>query len=361
VTTAAPAPARTSLVTLDDLEDAARVLRGVVVRTPLLPVSALAAGPDAPVWVKPEMLQPSGAFKLRGAYYFLSRLSEAERARGVVAPSSGNHAQAIAMAAALFGVKCTVVMPTTVTAAKREGAARLGARVELAGTKTHERLARAEEIVEAEGATLVPPYDHPWIIAGQGTAGLEIVEDLPEVATVIVPVPYDHPWIIAGQGTAGLEIVEDLPEVATVIVPVGGGGLSAGVAAAVKLRRPEARVIAVEPTGAPKLARAREAGRPVRLPHTHSLADGLMAVEVGHLPFAHHERFVDEVVSVDDDALIDAMRLLLDRTKLVTEPSGAITVAALMSGRVHTEGPTVAVLSGGNIEWPGLLELLGGR
>jgi threonine dehydratase len=329
VTTAAPAPARTSLVTLDDLEDAARVLRGVVVRTPLLPVSALAGGPDAPVWVKPEMLQPSGAFKLRGAYYFLSRLSEAERARGVVAPSSGNHAQAIAMAAALFGVKCTVVMPTTVTAAKREGAARLGARVELAGTKTHERLARAEEIVQAEGATLVPPYDHPWIIAGQGTAGLEIVEDLPEVATVIVP--------------------------------VGGGGLSAGVAAAVKLRRPEARVIAVEPTGAPKLARAREAGRPVRLPHTHSLADGLMAVEVGHLPFAHHERFVDEVVSVDDDALIGAMRLLLDRTKLVTEPSGAITVAALMSGRVHSEGPTVAVLSGGNIEWPGLLELLGGR
>jgi threonine dehydratase len=329
VTTAAPAPSRTSLVTLEDLEDAARVLRGVVVRTPLLPVSALAAGPDAPVWVKPEMLQPSGAFKLRGAYYFLSRLSATERARGVVAPSSGNHAQAIAMAAALFGVPCTVVMPTTVTAAKREGAARLGARVELAGTKTHERLARAEEIVQAEGATLVPPYDHPWIIAGQGTAGLEIVEDLPAVATVIVP--------------------------------VGGGGLSAGVAAAVKLRRPEARVIAVEPTGAPKLARAREAGQPVRLPNTHSLADGLMAVEVGRLPFAHHERFVDEVVSVDDDALVGAIRLLLDRTKLVTEPSGAITVAALMSGRVRADGPTVAVLSGGNIEWPGLLELLGAR
>lgn len=329
MTAAAPAPTRTSLVTLEDLEDAARALRGVVVRTPLLPVPALAGGPGAPVWVKPEMLQPSGAFKLRGAYYFLSRLSAAERARGVVAPSSGNHAQAIAMAAALFGIPCTVVMPTTVTAAKREGAARLGARVELAGTKTHERLARAEEIVQAEGATLVPPYDHPWIIAGQGTAGLEIVEDLPAVATVIVP--------------------------------VGGGGLSAGVAAAVKLRRPEARVIAVEPTGAPKLARAREAGRPVQLPNTHSLADGLMAVEVGHLPFAHHERFVDEVVSVDDDALIGAMRLLLDRTKVVTEPSGAITVAALMSGRVRIEGPTVAVLSGGNIEWPGLLELLGER
>jgi threonine dehydratase len=327
MTTAIPANESATLVSLEDLEGAAQVLRGVAVRTPLLAVSALSAA-GASVWVKPEMLQPTGAFKLRGAYYFLSRLSPQERGRGIVAPSSGNHAQAVAMAASLFGVPCTVVMPTSVTPAKREGAERLGARVVLAGLTTADRMARAEEIVRSEGATMVPPYDHPWIVAGQGTVGLEIVEDLPDVRTVLVP--------------------------------VGGGGLSAGVATAVKLSVPNARVIGVEPAGAPKLSRARAAGRPVRLEHTQSLADGLMAVEVGHVPFAHHQRFIDEVVTVDDETLRPAMRVLLDRAKLVTEPSGAITVAALMSGGVRAEGPTVAVLSGGNIEWTGLQELLGG-
>jgi threonine dehydratase len=145
----------------------------------------------------------------------------------------------------------------------------------------------------------------------------------------------------------------------TVLVPVGGGGFSAGVAAAVKLSLPRARVIGVEPSGAPKLTRAREAGRPVRLEGTDSIADGLMAVEIGHLTFAHHQRFLDDVVTVDDAALGGAMRLLLDRMKLVVEPSGAITVAALLEGRVQPRGPTVAVLSGGNIEWSGLCELLG--
>ncbi|HYD52463.1 MAG TPA: threonine/serine dehydratase, partial [Gemmatimonadaceae bacterium] len=315
--TIATAHESTTLVTLDDLEAAARALRGVAVRTPLLTLSGLST-PGAPVWVKPEMLQATGAFKLRGAYYFLSRLTPEERARGVVAPSSGNHAQAVAMAASLFGVPCTVVMPTTVTAPKRAGAERLGARVELAGTTTADRMARAEALVRDEGATMVPPFDHPWIVAGQGTAGLEIVDELPAVQTVLVP--------------------------------VGGGGLSAGVATAVKLRLPHARIVGVEPEGAPKLTRARAAGRPVRLERTHSLADGLMAVEVGQVPFAHHERYLDEVVTVDDDALVPAMRLLLDRAKLVTEPSGAITVAALLSGRVRAEGPTVALLSGGNVE-----------
>jgi len=328
MTTTVTAPESATLVTLDDLEAAARALQGVTVRTPHVAVSALSR-PDAPVWVKPEMLQATGAFKLRGAYYFLSRLSPEERARGVVAPSSGNHAQAVAMAASLFGIPCTVVMPTTVTAPKRVGAERLGARVELAGTTTHDRMARALEIVRTEGATLVPPYDHPWIIAGQGTAGLEIADDLPEVRTVLVP--------------------------------VGGGGLSAGVAAAIKLRLPTARVVGVEPAGAPKLTRAREAGQPVRLERTRSLADGLMAVEVGAVPFAHHQRFLDEIVTVGDEALVPAVRLLLDRAKLVTEPSGAITVAALMSGRVRADGPTVAVLSGGNIEWSGLRALLEGE
>lgn len=311
-----------SLISAAELEDARRTLSGVAVRTPLLPAPYL--GDD--VYLKPEMLQRGGAFKLRGAYNFLARLDPATRSRGVVAPSSGNHAQAVALAARLLGAPAVVVMPTTVTAAKRAGAERLGARIELAGTTTADRMARALEIVETEGATLVPPYDDPLIIAGQGTIGLEIADDLPAVATVLVP--------------------------------VGGGGLSAGVATAIKLRRPDARVIGVEPVGAPKLSRAREAGSPVKLEHTTSIADGLLAVEIGHLTFEHHSRYIDDVVLVDDAAMRRAVRTLLDRAKLVTEPSGAITAAAVMEGRVRVSGPTVVVLSGGNIEWQGLAALM---
>jgi threonine dehydratase len=318
----------TQLVTLRDLEAAARVLAPVAVRTPLLPSDALSDLVGGPVWIKPEVLQRGGAFKFRGAYNFLSHMDPAVRSRGVIAPSSGNHAQAVALAAKLFGVPATVVMPTTVTPAKRTGAERLGARVELAGTTTADRMGRAEELVASEGLTLVPPYDHPMIIAGQGTVGLEIADDLPNVEAVLVP--------------------------------VGGGGFSAGVASAIKLRLPNARVIGVEPTGAPKLSRARAAGKPVKLEHSGGLADGLLAVEIGTLTFAHHQRYLDDVVLVDDAALRRAMRLLLDRMKLVVEPSGAITVAALLEGRFTPRGPTVAVLSGGNIEWDGLRELLGG-
>lgn len=311
-----------SLISASDLDDAASTLDGVAVRTPLLPAPYLGEG----VHLKPEMLQRGGAFKLRGAYNFLSRIDPASRARGVVAPSSGNHAQAVALAARLLGAPAIVVMPTTVTAAKRGGAERLGARIELAGTTTADRMARALEIVAEEGATLVPPYDDPHIIAGQGTIGLEIADDLPDVATVLVP--------------------------------VGGGGLSAGVATAIKLWRPKARVIGVEPVGAPKLSRARDAGRPVKLDRTHSIADGLLAVEIGNLTFEHHARYIDDVVLVDDAAMKRAIRLLLDRAKLVAEPSGAITAAALMEGRIRVSGPTVAVLSGGNIEWSGLAALV---
>jgi threonine dehydratase len=316
------------LVTLGDIESAARGLAGVAVRTPLLAFDALSEAIGAPVLVKPEMLQRGGAFKFRGAYTYLSRLSAAERAKGVVAPSSGNHAQAVALAAKLFGVPATVVMPTTVTEAKRGGAERLGARVVLAGTTTKDRYDKALEIVRTEGGTLVPPYDDPAIIAGQGTLALEIADDAPDVGTVVVQ--------------------------------VGGGGLSAGVATAIKERVPGVRVIGVEPAGAPKLSQARAAGHPVRLEKTSSLADGLMAIEVGRLPFAHHARYVDEVVTVEDEALAPAVRLLLDRLKLVAEPSGAITIAALMQGLVRptNKRPVVAVLSGGNIEWSGLRELL---
>jgi threonine dehydratase len=314
------------LITLADLEEAAARIAPVAVRTPLLPFDHASELLGAEIWVKPEMLQRSGAFKFRGAYNFLAQLGDAERRRGVVAPSSGNHAQAVAMAARMFGAPAVAVMPTTVTPAKRAGAERLGARIELAGTTTQDRWDRAVELVEAEGLTMVPPYDHAWIVAGQGTLGLEIAEDMPDVGTVLVP--------------------------------VGGGGMSAGTAAAVKLRAPNARVIGVEPSSAPKLTLARAAGRPVRLDATSGLADGLLAVEVGTLPFAHHEAYVDEVITVDDSALRGAMRVLFDRMKLVAEPSGAITVAALLERLVAPRGRTVAVLSGGNIEWSGFAPLL---
>lgn len=316
------------LVTVADLEAAQRTLKSVAVRTPLLPMDVLSERVGFPVYIKPEMLQRSGAFKFRGAYNFLSRMNPDDRARGVIAPSSGNHAQAVALAAKLFGVTATVVMPTTVTPAKRAGAERLGARVVLAGTTTGDRMGKAEELVREEGLAMVPPYDHPWIIAGQGTVGLEIAEDLPNVEAVLVP--------------------------------VGGGGFSAGVAAAIKLRCPDARVIGVEPTTAPKLSSARAAGKPVKINQTGGLADGLLAVQIGDVTFAHHQKYMDEVVLVDDAALAGAMRLLLDRMKLVVEPSGAITVAALLEGKFKPRGPTVAVLSGGNIEWDGLRGLFGG-
>ncbi len=230
------------------------------------------------------------------------------------------------MAAQLFGCPATVVMPTTVTSAKKNGAERLGARVVLAGTTTDERYDRAVELSRNDGSVLVPPYD-----------------DL---------------FIIAGQGTVGLEILDDMKDVSTVVVPVGGGGLSAGVAAAIKLSGSSARVIGVEPTGAQKLTRARAAGKPVRLESTKSLADGLMAVQIGDITFAHHKQFIDDVVTVDDDDLFDAMRHIINRMKLVVEPSGAITLAAIMTGAIKVVGPTVVVLSGGNIEWDGLVELL---
>jgi threonine dehydratase len=321
-----PDSTASALVSLEALRAAAAGLRGVAVRTPLLRAESLSEHLGASVLLKPEMLQRGGAFKFRGAWTFLSKLAPEARERGVIAPSSGNHAQAVALAARLYGVPATVVMPTTVTPAKREGAERLGARVVLAGTTTKDRMDRAMELVAQHGMTLVPPFDDPTIIAGQGTVGLEIVEDLPEVETVLVP--------------------------------VGGGGLSAGVATAVKRLRPHARVVGVEPAGAPKLTRAREAGEPVTLDGTHSIADGLMSIRVGTVPFAHHQAFLDDVVTVDDASIVRAMRHLLDRCKLVAEPSGAITVAALLERRVEPRGATVAILSGGNIEWAGLTDLL---
>ena len=320
------ATADTQLVTLQDLRRAQEILAPVAVRTPLLFDDVLSEKLGAEIRYKPECLQRSGSFKFRGAYNYLSSLPADVRSRGVVAPSSGNHGQGVAMAARLYGIPATVVMPTNVTSAKRGGAERLGARIVLAGTTTHERADKAREICDAEGLTMVHPYDDAMIIAGQGTVGLEIVEDLPDVAVVLVP--------------------------------VGGGGLSAGVATAVKLMAPNVKLVGVEPVSAPKLYKARAQGSPVRLEATGGLADGLQATEIGGRPFMHHQAYLDDVVLVDDDPLPLAMKHLMDRLKIIVEPSGAITVAALMTGAVSPSGKTVAVLSGGNIEWQGLQKLL---
>jgi threonine dehydratase len=315
-----PAP---PLVTLAEIAAAARALEGVTIRTPLL---AAGAELGERVFLKAESLQRGGAFKLRGAYTFVASLAPEARAKGLVAPSSGNHAQAVAIAGKIFGVPVTVVMPTTVTPAKRAGAERCGARIELAGTTTKHRMDRALEIVARDGAALVPPYDDRRIVTGQGTVGLEIVDALPDVETVIVP--------------------------------VGGGGLSAGVATAVKLSRPGARVVGVEPASAPKLTRAFEAKAPVEIPASSGLADGLLAVQIGAVPFAHHRAYLDDVVTVPDDALPRAVRHLVERERLVVEPSGAIGVAALLEGLVARRGATAVVLSGGNVAWETLAAVI---
>ena len=315
------------LVGLEAIRAAARTIAKVAVRTPLLPLDELGAQLGVTVLVKAENLQRVGAFKLRGAYNVVSQLV-AGGARGVITYSSGNHGQAVAFAARQFGVRAVIVMPETATAAKRGGVERLGGEIVLAGRTSADRYARAMELAREQGLAVVPPYDHPGIIAGQGTVGLEIVEDCPEVATVVVP--------------------------------VGGGGLSSGVAAAVKGLRPSAEVVAVEPEGAPKLNTSLREKRRVTLEKTGSLADGLITLSVGALNWEHLSRLVDRAGTVPDQALREAVRYLLERRKLVVEPSGAATVAWLRAQAAGSvRGPVVAVLSGGNVEWEGLEALLG--
>jgi threonine dehydratase len=314
------------LVTLDAIRAAAEALTEVAVRTPLLPADSLAERVGVPVFVKPESLQRVGAFKLRGAFTLVRRL-RAEGSRGVITYSSGNHGQAVAYAAKHYGIRAVVVMPETVTPAKRRGVERLGGEVVLAGRTSVDRYQRAMVMAREEGLAVVPPFDHPAIIAGQGTVGLEI-------------------W-------------EDCPDVATVVVPCGGGGLSSGVATAIKGLAPAASVVTVEPDGAPKLARSLAEGRRVTLERTDSIADGLITLHVGELNWAHLSRFVDRAVTVSDAAIRGAMRFALDRLKLVLEPSGAATLAWLLEVPAGTlKGPVVAVLSGGNVEWEGLSALL---
>jgi threonine dehydratase len=309
------------LVSLSDIRHAAARISGVARVTPLLDVSLSlpASARLRRLSVKCENLQPAGAFKIRGAYNMLAQLGSAERASGVITYSSGNHGQSLALAAHLLGIRAVIVMPTTVPAIKVEGARRYGAEVLFEGTTTLQRKARAEAEAASRRLKMVPPFDHPWIIAGQGTVGLEILEQAPDAATVYVQ--------------------------------VGGGGLISGIAAAIKRVRPAVRVIGVEPEGAPKMSTSLAAGHPVTLPATSSVADGLLAVRPGEITFPHVQALVDEVVTIPDARTLEALRFLFREAKVVVEPSGAITVAAaLAAAGTPAAGAAVAVLSGGNVE-----------
>ncbi len=317
------------LVTLEEVQAAARRLRGVARRTPLVRVEL--PGRPADVWLKCESLQHGGAFKLRGAYHLISRLSPEVRERGLVTYSSGNHAQGVAYAARLFGVPAVIVMPEDAPRVKVEGTRRLGGRVVREGTTTTERQRRAEAIVEERGGTIVPPFDHRDIIAGQGTVALEILEQLRRAAET-------------GQGAVGTP--------GLVLVPVGGGGLIAGHLVALREAEPGCRVVGIEPTGAASMRRSLEAGRPITLESVETLADGLKPVRPGDLTFRHVQEGGVEVVCVEDDDLVEAIRFCW-RQGLVVEPSGAATVAALLAGKVdpgEVEGDVVAVLSGRNVD-----------
>jgi threonine dehydratase len=306
------------LVTLEDVQAAAAAIAPHFVHTPLLPF-------DSRLWIKPESLQPIGAFKQRGAVNALSRIPSEDRPRGVVAYSSGNHAQAVAHAAKILGMPAAIVVPENTPQLKIDATRAHGAEVFVVGT---ERESRAYELVEERKATLIPPFDHADVIAGQGTIGLEIVADLPDVAAVLVP--------------------------------VSGGGLISGVAAAVKALRPNVRVIGVEPELAGDTAASFAAGERVHWDahdRARTVADGLRA-EVSELTWAHIREYVDDVVTVSEDEIRDAVRQIARRTRIVSETSGAVAVAAHLN-RDLPAGPAVAIVSGGNIEPKLLASILG--
>lgn len=322
------------LVGLDAIRDAAERIRGVARRTPLVDTEVGDGRP--PLWLKCENLQHGGAFKVRGAYNFIAALPPADRERGLITYSSGNHAQGVAYAAREFGARAVIVMPEDAPSVKRDGTRRLGGEIVLEGLTTEERKERAEELARERGFTVVPPFDDPAIVAGQGTVGLEIVDQLARAAR--------H---------AGRDPEAPAARPALALVPVGGGGLVSGVAAALSAAAPGCRVVGVEPEGAASMRASLEAGRPVTLEHVESVADGLKPVRPGDVTFRHVRELVDEVVTVTD-AEIRAATLWTLRRGLVAEPSGAAAAAALLSGRVDpppaAEGATAAVVSGGNVD-----------
>jgi threonine dehydratase len=321
VSSAPPSGAATAavpLVSLADVEAAREILDGVVRRTPLEGCRVLSASCGGPVFFKCENLQRAGSFKIRGAYVRIARMTDNERARGGVAASAGNHAQGVALAASLLGARATIVMPQSAPLPKIEATGAYGADVRLYGHSVDEALIEAERIAGDTGAILVHPFDHPDIIAGQGTVGLEILEQCPDVRTIVVS--------------------------------MGGGGLVSGIASAVKAKRPDVRIVGVQAAGAAAWPESLQEGHPVALTQMQTMADGIAVGRPGLITFAHVAQLVDEVVTVSDEALSRALLLCLERAKLVVEPAGVAAVAAIQEHPHSIETPAVAVLSGGNID-----------
>jgi threonine dehydratase len=314
------------LVSVEQVSAARELLRGVVRETPMTYSSVLAAANGGPVYLKCENLQRTGSFKIRGAYVRIHGLTEGERAAGVVAASAGNHAQGVALGASLHGTKATVFMPNKAPLPKIAATRSYGAQVHLHGTVFDETLAKARAFAEATGAVFIHPFDHPDVIAGQGTVGLEILEQVPEVGTVLLA--------------------------------AGGGGLVGGVAVAIKATRPDVRIVAVQAEGAAAFPPSLAAGTPVKLDRVATMADGIAVGEPGRITYAHVESLVDDVVTVTEESLSRAVLLCIERAKLVVEPAGAAAVAALLQypGRFTT--PVVAVLSGGNVDPLLLLQII---
>lgn len=305
-------------IDLDDVTQARRVLQDVAIRTPMEESRWLSALAGAPVLLKCENLQRTGSFKIRGAYLRMARLTPEERAHGVVAASAGNHAQGVALAAQLLGIRSRVFMPYGAPIPKENATRAYGAEVEFHGASVDEALEAARAHADRTGAVLVHPYDHRDIVLGQATCGTEILEQAPEVRTVVVP--------------------------------TGGGGLVAGIATAIKLQRPDVRVVGVQAAGAAAYPASLAAGRPVAVDRMKTMADGIAVGLPGDVPFAAIRDHVDEIVTVDEESLSRAVLSTLERAKLVLEPAGAAAVAALLDDPHRWEGPTVAVLSGGNID-----------
>lgn len=309
------------MITLNDITLAASRLRGIAARTPLLPYPRQQAGRE--LYLKPESLQPIGSFKLRGAYNKIASLADAERRHGVISYSSGNHAQGVAYAARALGVKAVIVMPDNAPQIKIDRTRALGAEVVFVGPASSERKARAKDLAREHGYAIIPPYNDEKIIAGAGTAGLEILADLPDA---------------------------DL-----VLVPVGGGGLISGIASACKLSGSQAKVIGVEPELASDAQASLRSGRIVEFSAdqtARTLADGLRTQSVGEINFEHIRRFVDDIVTVSESEILAAIRTLALDAKLVAEPSGAVTFAAFLfrADKLSPARKTVAVISGGNID-----------
>ncbi|GLY21989.1 threonine ammonia-lyase [Micromonospora sp. NBRC 101691] len=308
----------TELVGLADVQAARDLLAGITRATPLEPSRPLTAALGGPIWLKCEHLQRAGSYKVRGAYVRIARLSAAERARGVVAASAGNHAQGVALAAGLLGTTATVFMPVNAPLPKVAATKGYGAQVQLVGATVDESLVAAQTFAERTGAVFIHPFDHPDVIAGQGTVALEILEQCPEVRTIVTG--------------------------------VGGGGLVSGIAVVVRALRPDVRVVGVQAAEAAAFPPSLAAGEPVRLPAYSTIADGIAVGRPGDLTFTHVHKLVDEVVTVAEEDISRALLMLLERNKQVVEPAGAVGVAALLAGAVEVGSPTVAVLSGGNID-----------